>query len=283
MKRKDLLRYVGGKNAMAEWIIDQFPHHRCYVELFGGGASVLIQKPRSAVEVYNDKWDAVVTFFKVLRDQCEALQNYVEHMPYSRSLRNKLQEKMEKDAFESDVAKAGTFFFLNRSGFDGEIYGSFSFTKQVENNKAKTLYKKARQLHLFNERFKGVYIENLDFTEAIEKYDGEDTFFYCDPPYLERNHYVLDFDKRDHIRLGKRLKQVEGKVMLSYYPHTLLQSLYPKDEWFRVEKQSVLYSQKKKKELGQTKDTSTEMLLMNYNPKKNTWKKRKNKEIEDFF
>ena len=62
------LRYHGGKYRLAPWIIDFFPAHECYVEPFGGAAGVLLQKPRSYAEVYNDLDGQVVNFFRVIRD-----------------------------------------------------------------------------------------------------------------------------------------------------------------------------------------------------------------------
>lgn len=72
---------------MADWIIGHMPRHHCYVEPFGGAMSVLLRKPHSAIEVYNDLDSHVVALFRVLRDPvlAEQLRRALETTPYSRA------------------------------------------------------------------------------------------------------------------------------------------------------------------------------------------------------
>ncbi len=86
MNKRPVLRYHGGKWKLAPWIISHFPPHRIYVEPYGGGGSVLMQKQRSYSEVYNDLWGVVVNVFRVLRDPSQAaeLERVIRLTPFAR-------------------------------------------------------------------------------------------------------------------------------------------------------------------------------------------------------
>lgn len=60
--------WFGGKGLMVSKLLPLIPPHHIYVEVFGGGASLLFAKEPSPVEVYNDIDSGLVNFFRVLRD-----------------------------------------------------------------------------------------------------------------------------------------------------------------------------------------------------------------------
>lgn len=84
MPTRPIMRYHGGKWRLAPWIIQHMPPHRVYVEPFGGAASVLLRKPRTYAEVYNDMDGEIVNLFKVARDDSERLKHLLELTPFSR-------------------------------------------------------------------------------------------------------------------------------------------------------------------------------------------------------
>lgn len=61
--------YFGGKGNLVKKLLKFIPRHYTYVEVFGGGASLLFAKEPSKVEVYNDIDGEVVNLFRVLRDK----------------------------------------------------------------------------------------------------------------------------------------------------------------------------------------------------------------------
>ena len=78
------LRWHGGKWLLGPWILSHFHAHRVYVEPFGGGGSVLLRKPRSYAEIYNDLDSDVVNFFRVARDRGDELRRLLFMTPFAR-------------------------------------------------------------------------------------------------------------------------------------------------------------------------------------------------------
>lgn len=260
---KSPLRWIGGKNYLAKWIISHFPPHRCYVEPFGGGMNVLLQKSPSRVEVYNDIDAHVVEFFQVLKEHPMQLISTLEFMPYSRLIYESWVKLAKKGKYPKDrIERVALWCYLQGSAFAGKKFGGWGHGK-TQNHGKRFLSLGSRLIETSN-RLRSIQLENSDFRKIIETYDAPETLFYCDPPYLEaEKYYEGGFNIQDHEALARLLHEIKGKVCLSYCPHPFVNEHY--GNWRRDEKIVPIHS------FGITltshidkKPKRTELLLMNF-------------------
>jgi len=67
--RKIAFGWYGGKFSHLDWLLPLLPECHHYCEPFGGSAAVVLNRPPSPVETYNDLDGEVVNFFRVLREE----------------------------------------------------------------------------------------------------------------------------------------------------------------------------------------------------------------------
>ena len=241
-------------------ILPLFPPHHTYVEPFGGGASVILAKPPSPVEVYNDIDSGLVNLFRVLRDpkQFQEFYRKVSLTPYSREEHRFCLETWEN--CEDPVEKAYRFFILVRQGFSGKIGTGWSFSVTTSIHKmarATASYLSAiEMLPEISARLLQVQIENKDFREIFAIYDTPRTLFYCDPPYVQsarkdKKVYRYEMSDDDHKELLDILLGIKGLAVVSGYDNPLYKVL---DEagWERYEFETVCFA------LGRTRWTGVQ-------------------------
>ena len=85
-KRRKLIAFgwYGGKFSHLDWLLPLLPKCHHYCEPFAGSAAVLLNREPSPVETYNDLDGEVVNFFRVLRDERDALIQAIGLTPFSR-------------------------------------------------------------------------------------------------------------------------------------------------------------------------------------------------------
>lgn len=257
-----LIPYVGGKYFQCDWIISHFPCHKCYVEPFGGGASVILNKPISEIEVYNDLDSQLVDFLMTLRNNPDELFEKAYMLPYSRKVFKEIQKEWKetgKTGSMGPVDRASKFFFLKSNVFSGgDESGGLKVSKEV--NCATAYYSRCKNVYLVADRLKNVTIENLDYKEIIKRYDGKETFYYVDPPYYGVNYYNHEFNENDHQELADLLHTVKGKIMVSYYSGDAVESLYK--DWNLIKMDYSKGSIKSKD--GEIREDATEILFTNF-------------------
>lgn len=214
---ENVFNYPGGKTDMAEWIIDHFPKHQCYVEVFGGSAAVMANKEPSNSEVLNDRDGNIVQFFETLRDHGDELVEWLRDTPHSRELHRKYGEQFYNGDHPDDpVERAGRFWYLRETSW-GAKYDSLSgYNGSRKRNVARRSRNKRERLRGFSDRFGNVQIENLDYADLFDRYDSAETLFYCDPPYVKEGDALYSGADFDHGRFVDALERVDGYWIVSY-------------------------------------------------------------------
>lgn len=228
-------RYHGAKFRLADWIMQFFPKHRIYVEPFAGSAGVLMKKPRSESEVYNDLDGDVVNLFRVLRDPelSLELEKFVRMTPYARS-----EFELAYQSTEDQVERARRTLVRGAMGFGSagvtKHQTGFRIDSKREYGTASHLWAEyPDSIELFCKRLQGVLIENKPALEILEDHDSEETLFYVDPPYLHstrqmgkhRHYYNHEMTDDDHTELLSALRDVQGFVVLSGYDNEIYQNM----------------------------------------------------------
>jgi DNA adenine methylase len=220
--------WYGGKGNLSPKLLKYVPYHTYYVEVFGGGASMLFAKQPAKFEVYNDVDNGLVNMFRVIRDADKFKEFYrlVSLTPYaSEECRfcNKVWRR-EKD----DVKKAYYFYVAIRTSFSGILGAGWGYNFEAfVSDRPKHVSAWLAVIKLLPEihsRIMTVQIDSIDWKKCLERYNWKtDGFAYLDPPYhpVTRSNtcYPCEFSGTEHIELVNYLllKRWHGKVMLSGY------------------------------------------------------------------
>ena len=231
------LRYHGGKFRMAKNIIPLMPNHLTYVEPFGGGAGVLLQKSRSKNEIYNDLDGDIVNVFKVLRDPDHSAQliKLLELTPFARD-----EFELAYEETVNVIEQARRTIVRSAMGFSsaGATKGRTGFRgldrTDSRSSTASQWVGWPRHLSAVTNRLQGTIIENSKAVDLIDRLDQSDTLFYVDPPYMAdtrssmksgSKYYRHEMTDDQHEQLLEKLLQVKGKVILSGYDHDMYNDL----------------------------------------------------------
>lgn len=233
--------WYGGKFSHLDWLLPLLPKCHHYCEPFAGSGAVLLNRPPSPVETYNDLDGEVVNFFRVLREQSDELVKAIGLTPFSReefSLACKL------DATATPLERARRFYVRARQVRTGlaqtATLGRWANCKNTSRAGMSGVISRwlgaVRDLPLIAERLLRVQIENRPALEVIRLYDSPGTLFYCDPPYIHETRgdskaYGHEMTDNQHAELSDLLNRVQGMVAVSNYPCDLMDQLYPAPKW----------------------------------------------------
>lgn len=260
-----VIRYHGGKFRLAPWVIEHFPPHQVYVEPFGGAAGVLMQKPRSHGEVYNDLDGDIVNLFRVLQNahQRDALTELLVLTPYARNefelawiYTDEPVERARRTVIRAQMGFGSAGASKGTTGFRIDCYRQYGTAQQL-------WARYPEQLAAIGKRLAGVLIENRPAIDIMLAHDSPQALHYVDPPYMhdtrvrgaqKGRYYRHELDDDQHAELLGTLNQLQGMVVLSGYPSELYRECL---EGWTMNSTSARIS------AGRGGDTRTECLWIN--------------------
>ncbi len=257
--------WYGGKYSHLDWLLPLLPDTLHFCDVFGGSAAVLINRAPSPVETYNDVDRELVNFFRMLREDKDALIEAIGLTPFSREELALACAPTPEDL--APLERARRFFVRARQVRTGlaQTASAGRWAHCVLTSRAGMAGAVSRwlgsveDLSAIAQRLLRVQIENAPALEVLARYDTPDTLFYCDPPYVhgtrgDAKAYAHEMTDGDHRALAALLRALRGKVALSGYDGPLYNELYA--DWNRIEAPAKL--------CHSVKQSRTEVLWANY-------------------
>jgi DNA adenine methylase len=212
-----ILRRLGNKKKIAKEIQTHFPPHKIYIEPFFGAGGMFFNKPKAKYNIVNDLDSDVFNLFQVVMNNKAELEKAFYMMP----IHSDLLEYYKKNEETEPIKKAIRFLFLSNFTFLG---GGEQMRTRADNVK-KDFYK---YLDSTFDIISDINLSNFDFDLFLSKIEFRnlnDTFIYCDPPYINTNdNYSNSFTEADHIRLHEALEQTKCKFAISEFDNDFVLS-----------------------------------------------------------
>lgn len=261
--------WYGGKFSHLDWLLPLLPSCHHYCEPFAGSGAVLLNRIPSPVETYNDIDGDVVNFFRVLRDKYDDLIRVIALTPFSREEYYHAINGNIDDI--TDIERARRFYIKARQTRTGlaqtASLGRWANCKETSRAGMSGVVSRwlggVEALPDIAQRLLRVQIENRPAIDIMRIYDGPETLFYCDPPYLhetrgDTNAYGFEMDENEHRAFAKVANNCTGKVAVSGYDHPIMDDLFTSGKWYKTSGAN--------KTIHSTKGTRQEILWTNYDP-----------------
>jgi DNA adenine methylase len=227
--------YFGGKINIGPAVAALLPEHAHYVEPYAGSLAVLLAKPPSAHETVNDLDQALITFWRVLRQRPDDLTRACALTPHSRV---EYQQASALDATD-EMELARQVFIKLTQGRSGQLrktgWRHYVNPAGCSTSMPDYLNGYVDRMAPAVERLQHVSLECQPGLDIIGKYGPEpDVLLYVDPPYLGSTRANSDAyrcemrSEADHRQLAEALHAARAAVVISGYPSDLYdRDLYP--------------------------------------------------------
>lgn len=226
------LTYYGGKQRIAQQILELMPAGPVYIEAFAGGLAVLFARRRAQREIINDLDGRVVAFWRAVRDHPLELAAAVASTPYSRAE----WEFCETNPIGPTVVETARRLLVTVDHSYARSARSWSSPALLQDRRGRwqpgTWENMPPRVLAAAARLQGVALEQVDAPTLIARSDEPGVVIYADPPYPRSTRtsggagYQHDDDGDLWPRLVEVLLSIErATVVLSSYPGRELEPL----------------------------------------------------------
>lgn len=239
-----IIRYVGSKNRMAPLIAERLhaTGRDTLVDIFGGSAAVVLNTG-FIKRVYNDIDGDLVCLFRTLAepDKRQKLLNVLKWQPPSREIFTDDGLVYSRNGFSfssktDQVDRSRAVLYRSLFAFGGKMRSGGFQVSTSDRKFIKEIGKYGsilRNIVKIGDFFRNTVIENLHYSDCIEKYGHlRSTVLFVDPPYPElQKYYSNDFSNSDHAFLASSLLNIPAPVVCTFYDCETVRRLYPETKW----------------------------------------------------
>lgn len=214
-KPRPVLKWAGGKQALARFLVEQFPRdfERYYEPFLGGGSVLLELLPGSAV--VGDRNDWLLDTYEAIRQDWLPVAEYLDSMANTKE--EYLRIRSIRPAALPLAARAAHLIYLNKTCFRG-LYrvnrrGEFNVPYGAYDRRYYTPENLLACSRLLND----IDIRRGDFEQCLVDVTERD-FVYFDPPYFRQggysdfNRYTPEqFRECDHQRLAALCRVLDSR------------------------------------------------------------------------
>jgi DNA adenine methylase len=218
---KPILKWAGGKQAIAPVLIGAFSPCRRYFEPFLGGASVLLRlqpqlQPQHATAGDQNQW--LIDTYIAVRQDWQRVAGHLDKLPNTKT--DYLRIRAAAPASLEFYQRAAHLIYLNKTCFRGLFRVNQSNQFNVPYGDYDRRYYDPENLCAFASALQGVDLRSGDFELCLDATPGVTSgdFVYFDPPYYKLggysdfNRYTAgQFRENDHLRLAAVCRELDAR------------------------------------------------------------------------
>ncbi len=213
--------WAGGKSRSIPELLKVLPRERMYVEPFGGSGAVLLSRAPVQTEVFNDRFSAIVDFYKCLKDPA-LLDQLIDRLQLALYSREEWQ--MCRDTWvrcTDPLERSARWYTMLEYSFSN-MGRNIGRTGTSRSRIAGKLRNKLKLFPAIHERIQSVFLENCSWECMFRDYNHEEAVVYCDPPYLDTDQSMYSGSRwtlENQVSLLRTIFAHKGFVALSGYPN----------------------------------------------------------------